>query len=221
MKSSSKLVLVGFFLLTGFHSQAAPPGEPTNAAEAAAKKPQSDYDKAADAKRKAAMSAEELAWETVLETNLGSYYLPGYKKDKLAGRETAWDYVKDDPKLPRVLLIGDSISRGYTLPVRHLLAGKVNVHRAPANCGPTASGLKLLPAWLGDGKWDLIHFNFGIHDRKTPEPVYAANLEKLVVELQKTGAKLIWARTTPAPPTIPLAIPPSNVTSSIKSLTRS
>ena len=29
--------------------------------------------------------------------------------------------VKDDPKLPRVLLIGDSISIGYTLPTHDLL----------------------------------------------------------------------------------------------------
>ena len=54
-----------------------------------------------------------------------------------------------------------------------------------------------LPVWLGDGKWDVIHFNFGIHDRNTDEAVYTANLEQIVAQLQKTGAKLIWARTTP------------------------
>src|SRR5512137_2492523 len=43
--------------------------------------------------------------------------------------EPAFAPVSDDPKLPRVLLIGDSISIGYTLPVRKLLAGKANVHR--------------------------------------------------------------------------------------------
>lgn len=172
--------------------------EPSNATELAAKKSKAAYDLAADAKRKAAMSPEELAWETVLEQNLGNFYLPFYKKDKLAGKVTAWDFVKDDPKLPRVLLIGDSISRGYTLATRHALAGKANVHRAPANCGSTVAGLKNLPVWLGDGKWDVIHFNFGIHDCNTPTNVYAANLEKIVTELQRTGAKLIWARTTPA-----------------------
>lgn len=39
---------------------------------------------------------------------------------------SAWDYVEDDPKLPRVLIIGDSISRAYTVPVRSALAGKAN-----------------------------------------------------------------------------------------------
>lgn len=171
--------------------------EPSNAAELAAKKSTAGWNLEADARCKATMSPAELAWEKTLEENLGGFYLPIYKRDKLAGKETAWDYVKDDPKLPCVLLIGDSISRGYTLAVRHDLAGKANVHRAPANCGATAYGLEKLSVWLGDGKWTVIHFNFGIHDRSTPLSVYAANLEKIVAELQQTGAKLVWARTTP------------------------
>src|SRR3954467_10868139 len=78
----------------------------------------------------------------------------------------AFAKVQDDPNLPRVLLIGDSISMGYTLPVREMLKGKANVHRPPANCGPTERGLDQLDKWLGDGKWDVIHFNFGLHDLK-------------------------------------------------------
>jgi hypothetical protein len=66
--------------------------------------------------------------------------------------------------LPRVLLIGDSISMGYTLDVRELLKGKANVHRIPTNGGPTTNGLKNIKAWLGDSKWDVIHFNWGLHD---------------------------------------------------------
>lgn len=67
--------------------------------------------------------------------------------------------VQDEPGLPRVLLIGDSVSGGYTLATRKLLAGKANVHKAPENCGPTGNGLKKLDIWLGDGHWDVIHFN--------------------------------------------------------------
>ena len=74
--------------------------------------------------------------------------------------------IKDDPNLARVLLIGDSISIGYTLAVRELLEGKANVHRPPTNCGPTTRGLEQIDAWLGDKKWDVIHFNFGLHDLK-------------------------------------------------------
>ena len=54
--------------------------------------------------------------------------------------------------------------------------------------------------WLGDGKWDVIHFNFGIHDRATKPADYEQRLETIVTRLKATGAKLIWASTTPIPP---------------------
>lgn len=114
--------------------------------------------------------------------------------------------VKDDPALPRVLLIGDSISMGYTIPVRNALAGKANVHRPAENCGPTIRGLQRIDAWLGDGRWDVIHFNWGLHDLKqtdgkhqVPIVQYEENLRQLVARLQKTGATLIWCSTTPVP----------------------
>jgi lysophospholipase L1-like esterase len=181
---------------------AAPPpaGEPTQAAEAAAHQARADAE--LDAKYQAWVSGltpAAQAWERVLQDQLGSFYLPLHKKDKVAGRSNAWDFVQDVPGLPRVLLIGDSVSRGYTQAVRQALAGKANVHRAPANCGPTASGLRNLGVWLGDGRWDIIHFNFGIHDRNTPVDEYRERLTTLVKRLQATGARLIWASTTPIP----------------------
>lgn len=131
--------------------------------------------------------------------------------------------VEDVLGLPRVLLVGDSISIGYTLAVRGKLKGKANVHRPRANCGPTTAGLENLDAWLttgGEGKkWDVIHFNWGLHDLKylgpngenlaepgspgshrqvSPED-YRKHLETLVAKLQVTGAKLIWRNTTPVP----------------------
>jgi hypothetical protein len=84
--------------------------------------------------------------------------------------------VQDIPGLPRVLLIGDSNSQGYTLPVREMLKGLANVHRPPVNCGDTGRGLRLLDVWLGTEPWHVIHFNFGLHDLHT----YAeAHLEEI------------------------------------------
>ena len=180
----------------------APKGEPTNAAEAAAQKARADA--AVQAKYQALVAKlppEQQAWERVLQDQLGGFYLPIHKRDKIAGRSTAWDFVQDDPQLPRVLLIGDSVSRGYTQAVRKAMAGKANVHRAPANCGPTATGIKNIDVWLGDGKWDVIHFNFGIHDRNTPLADYTQRLEQLIERMKKTGAKLVWASSTPCPDT--------------------
>ena len=127
--------------------------------------------------------------------------------------------IDDQPGLPRVLLIGDSISIGYTIPVRKLLKGKVNLHRIPTNGGPTIKGLEQIDAWIGKKKWDVIHFNWGLHDLKYIGPngenlfpkekggkvqvallEYEKNLERLVHRLSKTGAKLIWRNTTPIPP---------------------
>ena len=179
---------------------AAEPGKAVKPSSAAPKKPADDP--AVEEKYQAIVAnlpPDEQAWERTLQENLGSFYLPIHKRERVKGIQTAWSFVKDDPKLPRVLLIGDSVSRGYTMAVRKALAGKVNVHRAPENCGPTANGLKKLDVWLGDGKWDVIHFNFGIHDRATPPAQYEERLEKIVAKLQKTGARLVWASTTPIP----------------------
>jgi acyl-CoA thioesterase-1 len=117
--------------------------------------------------------------------------------------------IQDVPGLPRVLLIGDSISVGYTLPLRDLLKGKANVHRIPASGLATIHALRSIDGWLGAGKWDVIHFNWGLHDLEFTETgrhevdpeVYARNLETLVNRMKKTGAVLVWASTTPVPDT--------------------
>lgn len=127
--------------------------------------------------------------------------------------------IQDVAGLPRVLLIGDSISIGYTLDVRKLLEGKANVHRIPTNGGPTSRGVESLKSWLGESKWDLIHFNFGLHDlvymgqngerlvdskspgshHQVPLADYEKNLSIIVKQLKATGAKVIWCNTTPVP----------------------
>ena len=119
----------------------------------------------------------------------------------------AYESVVDQPGLPRVLLIGDSISVGYTVEVRERLASKANVHRIPENGGPTSRGVANIDAWLGDGDWDVIHFNWGLHDlklmddgkRQVSKEDYAVNLRSLVARLKETGATLIWCTTTPVP----------------------
>lgn len=132
--------------------------------------------------------------------------------------------VEDVAGLPRALLIGDSISIGYTVGVRDLLKGKANLHRPLTNCGPTTRGVEEIDEWLktgGEGrKWDVIHFNWGLHDLKymgpkddkladpaaagsrqqVPPAEYEKNLRLLVGKLKATGARLIWRNTTPVPP---------------------
>ena len=112
---------------------------------------------------------------------------------------SAFRKIEDVTGLPRVLLIGDSISIGYPEPVRTELKDKANVHRIPMNAATTAVGLKNLEDWLGSGHWDVIHFNFGLHDlkimddgqRQVPLPDYESNLRTIVQRCAKTGARLI------------------------------
>jgi len=124
-----------------------------------------------------------------------------------------------NPSLPNVLIIGDSISIAYTISTRNGLGGKANVFRPNANCGDTRAGLANLDKWLGKTKWDVIHFNWGLHDlcyrhpeskeqgnrdkvkgkQSVPPADYEKNLEQLVTKLKATGATLIWANTTLVP----------------------
>ena len=144
----------------------------------------------------------------------------GSAEEKAAG--LTWAFTPD-PRLPNALILGDSISFGYTLKVRKLLANVANVYRpldhgdkTPTNCADTGKGIKYLPQWLGEKHWDVIHFNFGLHDLKyldetgkyvTPDKgkqvtlpeAYETNLRQLVGEMKKTGASLVWCSTTPVP----------------------
>jgi lysophospholipase L1-like esterase/predicted GH43/DUF377 family glycosyl hydrolase len=119
--------------------------------------------------------------------------------------------------LPRVLIIGDSISIGYTPHVKKALAGVAEVHRNPGNAKHSGYGLEMLDQWLGDKKWEVIHFNHGLHDLKyvddqgknvsteaeghiqIPIEAYKKNLDTIVARLKKTKAHIIFATTTPYP----------------------
>ena len=126
-------------------------------------------------------------------------------------------------ELPDVLILGDSISIGYTPFVQKFLNGKANVFRPvledgkPENCQGTTNGIAHIDRWIGNRKWNVIHFNFGLHDLKHVEPdtgansqnpkhpqqaslkQYKKNLEIITEKLLATDAKLIFATTTPYP----------------------
>ncbi len=124
-----------------------------------------------------------------------------------------------DPSLPNVLLIGDSISIGYMLDARKALQGKANVFRPATNCGPTTRGLEQIDQWLGDRKWDVVHWNFGLHDLKylgangknladpkaegahqqVPIDQYQENIETLARRIKRQAEVVIWRETTPVP----------------------
>lgn len=148
------------------------------------------------------------------------------EKGSQAERKVVDLRITPNPALPNVLLLGDSISIGYHTAVRESLDGKANVFRpvnlkngAAENCSDTSKGVASIDAWLSmQPKWDVIHFNWGLHDIKHVKPgtsevssdaghprqrtleEYTANLESIVGKLKATGAKLIFCTTTPVVP---------------------
>lgn len=114
----------------------------------------------------------------------------------------------DQQTLPKVLIIGDSISGGYTKTVIAELQGIAEVSRIPGNGEWTGTGIEKIDQWLGDTDWDVIHFNWGLwdmygwryYDQDRSPQAYEARLEQLVIRLKQTDAKLIWATTTPPCP---------------------
>ncbi|MDO6719234.1 SGNH/GDSL hydrolase family protein [Psychrosphaera sp. 1_MG-2023] len=131
----------------------------------------------------------------------------------------AFSNPKDNPNLPNVLLIGDSISIGYTVHVRKLLKGKADVFRIPTNGRYSSYGLEHIDDWLRTRNWDVISFNWGLWDicyrhpeskntghrdkingsLTTTPTQYKQNMTQLIHRLKATKAKLIWSATTPVP----------------------
>jgi len=108
------------------------------------------------------------------------------------------DYNSND--LPRVLLIGDSITRAYYPNVATLLKGKAYVARLTTSksVGDPAliDQVKLI---LNEAHFDVIHFNNGMHGWGYSEDEYREHFPDLFAAIQDGApqAKLIWASTTP------------------------
>ena len=102
--------------------------------------------------------------------------------------------------LPRVLLVGDSICNGYQAGVARALEGKMNVsYWISSYCVTSPGYLKRLELCLDEAKYDVVHFNNGLHSLGTPTEDWAKGLEaalRLIREKQPS-ARIVWATSTP------------------------
>lgn len=108
------------------------------------------------------------------------------------------DADKDD--LPRVLLIGDSITRGYFGEVEKRLAGKAYCARlTTSKCVSDPSFPDEVQLLLKQYRFAAIHFNNGLHGWGYTEEQYRDGLVTLMETFKQhaNDAKLIWATTTP------------------------
>jgi len=112
-------------------------------------------------------------------------------------------------------VLGDSISIGYTPFIKTALSPNVDVAHNPGNGGSTLRGLESMEKWLDNRDWDVILFNFGLHDMvhkdssgkydvvngsiAVPLKEYKKNLEAIADKLNETTAKVIFVTTTMVP----------------------
>lgn len=114
------------------------------------------------------------------------------------------------PAKPKVLIIGDSISIGYFPFVKDALKDKADVYHNAGNAQSSTNGVNKIKNWLGEERWDVIQFNWGLWDLayRTPAATgtgpldkkngeltstpkeYKRNMEELISELKKQGLSL-------------------------------
>jgi acyl-CoA thioesterase-1 len=127
---------------------------------------------------------------------------------------------KYDDTLPNLLIIGDSISKGYLPPLERILIGKINVESIGDNARDTRYTLNHIRRWLQEvPRPDLIVFNNGLHDLKYVDQkgittdssagelnvsveAYRENMDGIVAILKETEATIIFATTTPVPESV-------------------
>ncbi len=114
-----------------------------------------------------------------------------------------WHTDADKEDLPRVLLIGDSITRGYFDAVEQSLGEAAHCSRYTTSrsvCDPVF--FQELSLILSQYPYRVIHFNNGLHGWGYTEAQYAAGFDRLLAALraEAPGARLVWACTTPVQP---------------------
>jgi lysophospholipase L1-like esterase len=117
--------------------------------------------------------------------------------------EWTWEVRPTDynPKLPNVLLLGDSITRNYYPTVKRLLTDKANVYLMATS---TSIGDPRLPAQIVsfckmEGvRFEVVHFNNGMHGWTYSEEDYRRAFPAFLhaIRTSAKGAQLIWATTT-------------------------
>ncbi len=118
--------------------------------------------------------------------------------------EWTWEVRPTDynPKLPNVLLLGDSITRNYYPTVKRLLSDKANVYlmATSASVGDPRLPAQIVSFRKMEGvRFDVVHFNNGMHGWTYTEDDYRRAFPTFLhtIRTSAKGAKLIWATTTP------------------------
>jgi hypothetical protein len=148
------------------------------------------------------MKAKTMILAAVLASGCGSADSADGPKVVREGIEwlDVWMPDVNERGLPRVLLVGDSIARGYGPQVERKLKGKAYVARlATSKSVGDPALLAEIALVLGQARFDVIHFNNGLHGFGYTEDDYRRAFPEFLEALKRgsQGARLIWATTTP------------------------
>jgi hypothetical protein len=107
-----------------------------------------------------------------------------------------------DPKLPNVLLLGDSITRNYYPEVQRQLAAAANVYlmATSASVGDPRLLRQLTDYSTAEPiAFSVVHFNNGLHGWEYSEAEYRESFSSFIAALHAMAprAALVWATTTP------------------------
>jgi len=82
---------------------------------------------------------------------------------------------------PKILIIGDSISMGYTPFVKKQLLDIADIFHNPGNAKHTGYGLENIVSWLEEVEWDIIQFSRGLWGGcyRHPESQVQGNRDKV------------------------------------------
>jgi hypothetical protein len=119
--------------------------------------------------------------------------------------EWTWEVrpAHPDPRLPNVLLLGDSISRDYFPIVSDKLSATANVYLMATSVSVGDERLELQIrefASMEGVRFSVVHFNNGMHGWGYDEEHYKAAFPDFIRVVRKLATRhgvLIWASTTP------------------------
>ena len=153
-------------------------------------------------------------WQKFILGGVSGFYLRTYMTQLLTHQDDvngSFRFVHDNPDLPRILFLGDSISRGIGVETYNMFhpLGIANIHGAPDNCGGFERYDSHLTQWLGICTWDVIQFNVGMHfhpkrttaNSSTTQQQYKDSIVRIVTKLREhsPNADIVVALTTPSP----------------------
>lgn len=118
-----------------------------------------------------------------------------------------YEDMPSDSVEPDVLLIGDSISLGYSTVVA-LALPQYEVNHNPCNARSSVSGLFYVDDWLNSrSTFEAIVFNFGIHDmyhvNGISNELYRENIKAIAAKIKNKTDRPLFLTTTRVPGKVP------------------